>query len=1042
MTIERWEQVKDLLHQALPLAPEQRAHFLNDACSSDDVLRAEVESLLLADEGIRSNFMQSPWLADELSAADPDRRGAVGALEAGQVFAQRFQLVRRLGEGGMGQVWLAEQISPVRRQVALKLIKAGMYDEAVVQRFQSERQSLAIMDHPAIAKVFDAGTTPQGQPYFVMEYVPGLPITDYCDQKKLKISDRLELFLQVCEGVQHAHQKAIIHRDLKPANILVVEVDGKPVPKIIDFGLAKATTPPVAGETIFTQLGHFMGTPGYMSPEQADPDVADIDTRSDVYSLGVVLYVLLAGSQPFETKPGQKQPLDELLRKLRQEEPPGPSTKVGADRETAAATAEVRSTEPRQLVRVLRGDLDWITMKALEKDRARRYGAPSELAADDIVRYLKHEPVGARPASAGYKLQKYARRHRAAVLAAAGLVLLLAAFTVLQTLQLRRITRERDRATHERDRATRITDFMTGMFKVSDPSEARGNSVTAREILDKASKETGTGLAKDPEVQAQMMQVMATTYLNLGLNARAHELAKHALDARMNLLGPNDAKTLESMNQLGRVLDHEGREAEAEKLVREALAGERRLVGSDDPLTIDTMSSLAWIVQAQGRFDEAEKLTREVIEAATRRMGPESNPVLGAMNSLSGDLWNEGRYAEAEQEYRRLLEIERHVLGPDHPGTLNVMSNLALTIQAEGRLSEAEQIYRDSLATEHRVLGSEHPSTLGTMSNLAGLLNNEGRHAEAEKLYRETLAIQLRTIGPEHPRTLLTQSELADELFGEGQVHEAERLNRETLTAMVRVIGPEHPSTLVCKSSLAKDLVAEGRYAEAEKIAREAFDAELRTLGPQHPYTLYALQQLGTAMAYTHRYAEASKLFRDAIEQQDSSKGQGDRFSVWYSFACVAVAANHGDDALQYLREAIKRGYKDVDGMTADDNLKSLRQNPHFLELVAELKRPATTVQIRYCPMAMAFSASCMLRGHAGDRVAPCQGSSETPTLSRRSCHASAVSDPTFRLNPPRIAADRERTSVAILSNGTTTSTARRAIASRGIPKTTQLASS
>jgi len=829
----------------------------------------------------------------------------------------------------------------VRRQVALKLIKAGMYDEAVVQRFQAERQSLAIMDHPAIAKVFEAGATPQGQPYFVMEYVPGLPITEYCDQKKLKISDRLELLVQVCEGVQHAHQKAIIHRDLKPANILVVEVDGKPVPRIIDFGLAKATTPHLAGETIFTHLGHFVGTPGYMSPEQADPDVVDIDTRTDVYSMGVVLYVLLTGLQPFETKQRQKQPIDELLRKLREEEPPRPSIKVGSDRDTSTATAEARGTEPRQLASLLRGDLDWITMKALERDRARRYGAPSELAAD-IRRYLNHEPVEARPASASYRLRKYVRRNRVAAAVVAGLVLLLAAFSVLQALQLRRITRERDRATHERDRATRITDFMTGMFKVSDPGEARGNSVTAREILDKASKDMETGLAKDPEVQAQMMQVMASTYLNLGLNARAHELAKHAFDARMSLLGPDDPKTLESMTQLGRVLDHEGHEPEAEKMEREALAEERRILGPDDPLTIETMSSLAWIVQAQGRFDEAEKLTREVIAIATRRLGPGSTQVLGAMSSLSAVLWNQGRYAEAEQAYRQLFDVYGRTLGPDHPGTLNVMSNLAVTIQTEGRFSEAEQMYREVLTKEQRVLGPEHPAILGTMFNLASLLANEGRHAEAEKLYRETLAIQLRTLGPEHPRTLLTKDDLADELFNEGHVEEAEKLHREALVAMVRVIGPEHPSTLVCQSGLAKDLIREGHYREAEKIAQQAFEADLRTLGPQHPYTLHALQQLGTALAYTHRYAEAGKLFRDTIEKQDGSKGQGDRFSVWYSFACVAVAANRQADALQYLGAAIKRGYKDAAAMSADDDLKSLRQNPHFQELVAELKRPAS----------------------------------------------------------------------------------------------------
>ena len=370
MTTQPWEHVKELLHHAMQLVPEQRARFLDEACSSDAALRAEVESLLLADEGVRSSFLQSPPVADGLGAdyANKGRIDAACALEAGQVFAQRFQLVRKLGEGGMGQVWLAEQTSPVRRQVALKLIKAGMYDEAVVQRFQSERQSLAIMDHPAIAKVFDAGTTPQGQPYFVMEYVPGLPITEYCDQRKLSIRDRLGLFIQACEGVQHAHQKAIIHRDLKPANILVVEVDGKPVPRIIDFGLAKATIPQVTGESPLTQLGHFVGTPGYMSPEQADPNVQDgvhdIDTRTDVYSLGVVLYMLLTGLQPLDTRHWKNQPLDELLRKLREEEPPSPSAKVSTDRDTSAATAEARGTEPKQLVSLLRGDLDCITMKA------------------------------------------------------------------------------------------------------------------------------------------------------------------------------------------------------------------------------------------------------------------------------------------------------------------------------------------------------------------------------------------------------------------------------------------------------------------------------------------------------------------------------------------------------------------------------------------------------------------------------------------------------------------------------------------------------
>jgi serine/threonine protein kinase len=943
MTVAHWDRVKELLHQAMQLAPEQRAQFLDEACSSDVVLRDEVESLLLADEDVRSSFLQSPPLGSE-----SDGIGAVATLEPGQVFSQRFQLVRKLGEGGMGQVWLAEQTSPVRRQVALKLIKAGMYDEALVQRFQSERQSLAIMDHPAIAKVFDAGTTPQGQPYFVMEYVPGLPITEYCDQKKLKIRDRLELFVQACEGVQHAHQKAIIHRDLKPANILVVEVDGKPVPRIIDFGLAKATAPQVAGESIFTQVGHFVGTPGYMSPEQADSGfrdgVQDIDTRTDVYSLGVVLYVLLTGLQPFETKQKQKQPLDELLRKLREEEPSRPSTKVSADRDTSATTAAARGIEPRQLVSLLRGDLDWITMKALEKDRARRYGAPSELAAD-VRRHLNFEPVEAGPASAGYRLRKYVRRHRVAVAAVAGLVLLLAAFSVLQALQLRRITRERDRANRESDRATRITDFMTDMFKVSDPSEARGNSVTAREILDKASTDMQKGLAKDPEVQSQMMQVMAQTYLNLGLYARSHDLAQRALDARLGLLGPDDPKTLESMTQLGWILDREGHYSEAESLERRALMGERRVLGPEDPLTLKAMDNLAVIMDGQSRHDEQEKLEREVIEIAIRKQGPESPQVLQSMNHLGIALLGQGRYGAAEQEYRQVLDVARRVLGADHPQTLSAMNNLAWAIQAQGRFAEAEPLCRQVLSTYERVLGPEHRNTVSAMVVLVNVLKKEGHFAESEKLSREALAIYSRTLGPEHPHTLLCKADLADLLYKGGHLHEAEELQRETLAAQIRVLGSENPDSLVSRTSLARTLTAEGRYAEAEKIAWSAFKTQLRDLGSQYPDTLNSLQQLGTAMAYTHRYPEASKLFRDLIENRDNSKGQGDRFSVWYSFACVAVAANHLDDALQYLRESVNRGYKDADGLMADDDLKNLRPNPKFQQLVAELKRPTTTTQ-------------------------------------------------------------------------------------------------
>ncbi len=937
MNVENWERVKEILHQAMQLALQERSEFLDEACASDPALRQEVESLLEAGDRLHPGFLKSPPMAGKWDSVANGIDNVAG-VAAGQIFAQRFQLVRKLGVGGMGQVWLAEQMSPVKRQVALKLIKAGMYDESIVQRFQSERQSLAIMDHPAIAKVFDAGTTPQGQPYFVMEYVPGLPITEYCDRKKLKISDRLELFIHACEAVQHAHQKAVIHRDLKPANILVVEVDGKPAPRIIDFGLAKAIAPLASDESPFTQVGLFMGTPGYMSPEQADPSVRDIDTRTDVYSLGVVLYVLLAGLQPFDSNERQEIPLDELLRMLRVEEPPTPSTKVGGNRVNSAGKAEARSTEPRQLVKILRGDLDWITMRAIEKDRTRRYGTASDLAAD-IRHYLNHEPVVARPANMTYQFRKYVRRHRVAAAAVTGLVVVLFSFSILQALQLRRITRERDRANRERDRANRITDFMTGMFKVSDPSQSRGNTVTAREILDKASSDLNSGLAKDPEVQSQMMQDMARTYENLGLYPRAHELAQHALTSRLSLLGPDDPKTLEARSQLGDIVDLEGHYADAERILRQALDGERRVLGTQNPLTVETMDHLAVVVGQQGRYDEQEKLDREAIKTGAQALGPESEQVMRATLDLGVALWNQARYAEAEHTFRQLVDVERRVLGADAVQTMKAMGNLGLSIKSQGRLAEAEPIYREVLANSQRVMGPEHPETAFNLDRLANLLSEEGHPVEAEKLTREELAIRLRTLGPEHTRTLIAKINLSDELFKEGHFREAEKLQREALGIQVRIRGPENVDSLIFKTYLAKSLNAERRYAEAEKLARETYGIQSRLYGPQHTDTIDTLRELGKAMAHTQRYGEANKLFQDVIHNGSNSTGQGNRWSVWYAFACVAAAAGQTDDALQFLHEGINRGYKNADGLMADNDLKSLRRDSRFQQIVNKLRQ-------------------------------------------------------------------------------------------------------
>jgi eukaryotic-like serine/threonine-protein kinase len=759
MTPERWNQVKDLLDQALSRETEERGAFLDAACASDSELRAEVQSLLSEQDLIHSGFLQLPPVLEQVSGSGIDSAQPRGAWSAGQFVAERFQLIRMLGEGGMGEVWLCDQTAPVKRQVALKFVHSGSYSRTGLQRFLLERQALALMEHPLIAKIFDAGTTAEGQPYLVMEYVPGRPITTYCDEKKLATPARLELFARVCEAVQHAHQKAIIHRDLKPSNILVVEMDGKPIPRVIDFGIAKILADQTAdGSALHNSLSVFggvMGTPGYISPEQADPNNHDIDTRADVYSLGVILYELLTGTLPVDPIGWQNKPFDEVLRSLREDDPQRPSARVSTQHDTLAAIAEKRDTESQKLVSLLRGDLDSITMKALEKDRNRRYATPLDFSAD-IQHFLDHRPVQARPASAGYRLHKYVRRNRIALIVAVAFAVVLvaaAAVTIRQSI----------RANREAAVAETVNEFLQNDLLAQAGTSAQSGTganpdpdLKVRTALDRAAVRIEGKFAKQPEVEATIRDTIGWTYSDLGLFPEARQQLERALELHRRILGPEHPKTLKSMMRVGWVAYAVGNYRDAEAFLNQALEAQRRVLGPEHPDTLQTMENLALLFINEGKKTQAEAVDVQLLEIRKRLLGPEHPDTLQAMVNLARVYYSEGKQFQAEAPDVQILEIRKRLLGSEHPDTLKSMNNLASVYEAEDKYPEAEALNTETLEIEKRVLGPENPTTLQCMTQLAVVYSREHKYAQAEELYTQTLEIQRRVLGPNSPYTALT----------------------------------------------------------------------------------------------------------------------------------------------------------------------------------------------------------------------------------------------------------------------------------------------
>jgi non-specific serine/threonine protein kinase/serine/threonine-protein kinase len=741
-----------------------------------------------------------------------------------------YHLLQPIGQGGMGEVWLAEQKQPVRRRVALKLIKVGMDTREVVARFESERQALALMNHPAIAKVFDAGSTPQGRPYFVMEYVPGLAITDYCDKFQLTMRRRLELFILVCEGVQHAHQKAIIHRDLKPSNILVGEVDGKPMPKIIDFGVAKATAQRLTAETMFTRAGAMVGTPGYMSPEQADSAGMDVDTRTDVYSLGVVLYELLVGTLPLDFR---KLAFHEILRRLREEDALRPSTKLGTLAEASSRVAQNRGADPPTLARQLRGDLDAIALKALEKDRSRRYATPVELVAD-IGRYLRDEPVSARPPSRAYQLRKLAQRNRTLAISAAAILLTLIAATIVSTREaVRAIRAERNAAAslkqsqQEAAKAEAVNSFLQEMLQAADPRSAtkadptKGRDVTVAHVLDEAVRRLDAGsLHAQPLVERAARESLGQTFSGLGRYPDAERQFRAALALVRPTTG-HDADVASSEAGLAEQLTFEDKLPEAETLQRDALRLRTQLFGPDSPVVAQSLTGLAITVRRQGKMQEAEELYRKGLAVDLKNHLEEESAA--DEHNLGVLLRTEKRSAEAEVMLRRALASRLQISGAEQASTAQTMNQLAYALHDEGKLSEAEQYARASLATSRRLLGDEHPDIAVGLNHLATLLRDQKKLDEAESLFRQSLAIAERTLGADQTDTARIEINLGDLLAKRSKLPESERLIRESLRARRKVLPASHPDIFDSEARLGGVLTQEGRFQQAEPLLLSAW---------------------------------------------------------------------------------------------------------------------------------------------------------------------------------------------------------------------------
>ena len=858
-------EAEEIYADALELDPSEREEFLARACGGDAALRTEVEALL-RDAEVADTFF------DQLTRGAPGVPG--GGLPADRAGTQigPYRLVRLLGRGGFGSVWLADQERPIRRHVALKLLNRGMDSEEVLARFRAEQQALALMDHPNIARVYEAGVAPDGRPFFAMEMVEGEKITDYCAGRKLSIPERLHLFLQVCAAINHAHQKGIIHRDIKPSNVLVIPGDDKPVVKVIDFGIAKAIEGDLAERTLLTLQGRPVGTPAYMSPEQAGLAGQDIDTRSDIYGLGALLYELLAGTPPFDSRTLLAAGYDEMRRIIREVEPPRPSAKLTSLKagQTATHPSQPADAGVERPQRGIPSDLDWIVMKAMEKSRDRRYGTADALS-QDINRFIADEPVSAKPPTTFYLIRKFARRNRTSLLVAAGFLLLLVVATVVSTWQAVRAKRaealaERQRADAVEERnakelalqdAEAVSNFLAEVFRRPDP-DVDGRKVTVAQALDTAGEKLNAELSGQPVRLALLQETLAKTYAGLGLYPKSLELRKKVLESRRSALGADNPATLAAMHDLVSMLVVLGYYQEARDLGEQEVAIRSRAGKADDAALFEAMESLAENYFRSGDRGKAIAAQKDLLGRLTAAYGA-SDPRSSRAARVLADYYRQTGDDKSADEIERSIEPKKDDGARSAPVTDS---------EHHARVNKRLEDMEAQLADIREKTGSRSPETIAYMQRLAGTYYRSDHRGEAIRTQQELVALLRDKLGDEHPETTAAEDDLAFFLWRHNRMGEAVELKKKLIERRTKIFGPEHEDTLTARADLAGWLqVGAGKTAEAQAMLEDCVPLMRKVLGASDRRTLNAISNLARCYVSAGRTREGLDLLAECAPQ-------------------------------------------------------------------------------------------------------------------------------------------------------------------------------